>query len=177
MRPSSSARSVIVPSTHVVTIASNIWFALTAVETGQSSVSVHPHVGLIRHLSYIVGPSTARTFFNLGSGRFFRPFLRPSTKNVDRKLLKNLWKTSWNLEPFKNLLEVFEMIWPLRIFKMWKKQKPRRFWGRFLKSSRFPEEVLERLQVPRGFSEVSFFCLVLSLEKERFWVLALGREL
>ena len=34
-----------------------------------------------------------------------------------------------------------------------------------MKSFRFPEEVLERFQVPLDFSEVSFFCLVLSLPK------------
>ena len=62
---------------------------------------------------------------------------RPHTKNVDRKTLKNL-------------LEVFERFSLFHIFNMWKKQKPRRFWGRFLKNSRFPEEVLERFQVVKA---------------------------
>ena len=32
-----------------------------------------------------------------------------------------------------------EKVWLFDIFKMWKKQKPRRFWGKFLKGSRFSE--------------------------------------
>ena len=77
------------------------------------------------------------------------------TKNVDQKLKsKNLWKTSENLEPFKNLLG-----------KPGTFREPPSILPRFLFLSHFEnvkrskifknlQQVLERFQVPRGFSEV-----------------------
>ena len=79
------------------------------------------------------------------------------TKNVDQKLKsKNLWKTSENLEPFKNLLgkpgtfreppSILPRFCFFHILKMWRGQKFSKTSNRCLRGSRF-QEVFQRFSV------------------------------
>ena len=85
---------------------------------------------------FLIVPETRNIFFRY-SVMIFRIFRDGNiscqyTKNVDQKPLKNLWKTSGDREPFKNLLEVFQrfsyVCCPFQKDNIWKPKTCRIQW-------------------------------------------------